>query len=302
MRQDLLRVAHVSPPLAPPAPSCVPPPLPLPHTALVTHCPCHRTHAHELTPSPPLRLPPPLSCCQVLRERVGHLELLPCITMHAIRGERGGRLTLEAEPTRIVQDAPTAAPAASATPLRAAGAGGVAAAGAPVSSSAADGGVPGSGGGESTPPGAALPPRARMLRRAATVPLKLDQQNSGGSGGGSGGGVPTGDCSLPSQHEQTLRSLELIKLRLAFDVSRPDGAESNRYTISCSLNACLQIDLPTPWFVPRIAIEAAGSLLLKVGLKIGCDQLLKEMEWLEKHERRGRAHRLQSRSPSHSPR
>ena len=50
-----------------------------------------------------------------------------------------------------------------------------------------------------------------------------------------------------------------------------------------------------------MAIEAAGNLLLKVGLKIACEQLLAEVQWLDRTEART-ATKLNSRSPSHSPR
>ena len=96
-------------------------------------------------------------------------------------------------------------------------------------------------------------PRARMLKRASTVPLKLDAAaNDGG-----------GPHSETRQHELTLRSLDLSRLRLTLEVSR-DGFDDGRYLLRCGLSAGLQIELPTPWFVPKMAIEAAGSLLLKV--------------------------------------
>jgi len=41
--------------------------------------------------------------------------------------------------------------------------------------------------------------------------------------------------------------------------------------------------------VPGAAIETAGNLLLKVGLKMACDQLLREIEWLDSHEAREQA-------------
>ena len=39
-----------------------------------------------------------------LQRRLQHLELLPCIVMHATRGERGGQLVLEAEPTKLLTE------------------------------------------------------------------------------------------------------------------------------------------------------------------------------------------------------
>ena len=106
-------------------------------------------------------------------------------------------------------------------------------------------------------------------------------------------------CLCAFVPQLTLRSLELTRLRLCLEVSRPTG--SGTCTLKCSLSAGLALELPTPWFVPRMAIEAAGSLLLKVGLKIACDQILNEVQWLDKHAART-ATKLNSRSPSHSPR
>ena len=231
------------------------------------------------------------SPAQELQRRLQHLELLSCIVMHATRGERGGQLVLEAEPTKLLTER-RGANAAGASGGAAGTNGG--AAGPPRLDAGASGGVP-----PAAPPavaggagvgGPAIAPRARMLKRAATVPLRLDQQAQAGD---------ERRDSEQGQQELTLRSLELSRLRLSIEVSRnPAGAG---YMLRCGLSASLALELPTPWFVPRVAIEAAGSLLLKVGLKIGCDQLLHELEWLDTHERRAHP-KLQSRSPSHSPR
>ena len=88
-------------------------------------------------------------------------------------------------------------------------------------------------------------------------------------------------------------------MRLVLEVNR--DANSGEYTLKCGLSAGFALELPTPWFVPRMAIEAAGNLLLKVGLKIACEQLLAEVQWLDRTEART-ATKLNSRSPSHSPR
>ena len=52
----------------------------------------------------------------------------------------------------------------------------------------------------------------------------------------------------------------------------------------CNLKCSLRTALPHPWFVPGIAIEAACNLLLKFGLKMGCDELLRQVEVLYQQE------------------
>jgi len=198
------------------------------------------------------------------------LELLPMIVLHAVHEERAGRLVLEAEPTHMLTDVVTEAPTEGSQPTQleaprmppSDGGSGV----------AAGGGANDNGGGAAfhEPPPM---PRARALKRAATVPLKLDDPQ--GSTG----------CDEVAEHERTLRSLEFTRLRLLLEVVSDGGVMRMRI----GLAAGLRLELPTPWFVPRAAIETAGNLLLKVGLKMACDQLLREIEWLDSHEAREQA-------------
>ena len=87
-------------------------------------------------------------------------------------------------------------------------------------------------------------------------------------------------------HELALRSAYISRLRLSLEVQHAHGGG---YHMRVGLSAGLKIELPTPWFVPRVAIEAAGNLLLRVALKIATDQMLHEIIWLDQNEvsRRG---------------
>ena len=105
--------------------------------------------------------------------------------------------------------------------------------------------------------------------------------------GGGGAAADGGDGGVGDElglQEIALRSLEFTRLRLTLEACY-DGMAGG-YIMRCGLAASLRIELPAPWFVPRVAIEAAGGLLLKVGLKLACDQLLREIEWLDQHEAR----------------
>ena len=86
--------------------------------------------------------------------------------------------------------------------------------------------------------------------------------------------------------ELALRSAYISRLRLSLEVQHAHGGG---YHMRVGLSAGLKIELPTPWFVPRVAIEAAGNLLLRVALKIATDQMLHEIIWLDQNEvsRRG---------------
>ena len=249
-----------------------------------------------------------------LPERLQHLELLTCIVMHARRGEREGRLVLEAEPTHLLTALPVRPPlnhAADALlgstdyigatvggPAAGRGFGGTGFGGsAGGASSGGLGGFRGSFngvgsaglGGRYSPAVSGsepiVPPRGRMLKRAATVPSKLDQAVGQAASNESEGGLA----------EIALRSLELTRMKLSLEVSRGDGPDG-KYTLRCGLSAGMNIELPTPWFVPRVAIEAAGGLLLNFGLKIGCEQMLKEVEWLGR-----RGHKRLAASAGGSP-
>ena len=70
-----------------------------------------------------------------------------------------------------------------------------------------------------------------------------------------------------SAYEIALRSLEVTTMRLTFEL---DGESSLR----CRLEVALRTQLPTAWFVPRVAVEAAGNLLLNVALRIGLEEML----------------------------
>ena len=76
-----------------------------------------------------------------------------------------------------------------------------------------------------------------------------------------------GGAHSVSAYEIALRSLEVTTTRLTFEM---DGESSLR----CRIEVALRAQLPTPWFVPRVAIEAAGNLLLNVALRIGLEEML----------------------------
>ncbi|KOO23276.1 hypothetical protein Ctob_004181 [Chrysochromulina tobinii] len=92
-----------------------------------------------------------------------------------------------------------------------------------------------------------------------------------------GGGDAASAVGGGTPYERALRSLEVAKLRMAFDVEWAEGGaalESSQAVLRCSLATTLRVELPHPWFVPRVAIEGPCNLLLKVGLKLACDGLL----------------------------
>ena len=113
--------------------------------------------------------PSPGPDAYALPERLRHLELLPMIIMHATRGERSGRVALDAEPTPLISDIGRDARPAT-PPPDPHGLGGAMAALPALAPAAAH--APGIA--EPSATGAARSPPARMLKRAATVPLKMD--------------------------------------------------------------------------------------------------------------------------------
>ena len=109
-------------------------------------------------------------------------------------------------------------------------------------------------------------PAAYRAARGANGAVLAD--GGGDAASAVGGGTP---------YERALRSLEVAKLRMAFDVEWAEGGaalESSQAVLRCSLATTLRVELPHPWFVPRVAIEGPCNLLLKVGLKLACDGLL----------------------------
>jgi hypothetical protein len=108
-------------------------------------------------------------------------------------------------------------------------------------------------------------PAAYRAARGANGAVLAD---GGDAASAAGGGTP---------YERALRSLEVAKLRITFDVEWAEGGaalESSQAVLRCSLATTLRVELPHPWFVPRVAIEGPCNLLLKVGLKLACDELL----------------------------
>ena len=46
-----------------------------------------------------------------------------------------------------------------------------------------------------------------------------------------------------------------------------------------AIKVAVGCELPHPWYVPRIVVQGAGNLLLKLGLRAGGDHLLREIQW-----------------------
>lgn len=91
---------------------------------------------------------------------------------------------------------------------------------------------------------------------------------------------PAGDVANAgrsmSPYEVALSSFDVAKLRVTCDVEKADdGRPSSTSVLRCNLATSLRVELPHPWYVPRVAIEAAGNVLLKVGLKLASDELLR---------------------------
>ena len=74
-------------------------------------------------------------------------------------------------------------------------------------------------------------------------------------------------------YEVALRTLEVTKMVLTFEMA--GDAE-----LRCRLEVAIRAELPTPWFVPRVAVEAAGNLLLNVALRIGLEEMLSLLRYL----------------------
>ena len=99
-----------------------------------------------------------------------------------------------------------------------------------------------------------------------------------------------------SSYELALRSLELTRLRADFQLEKRQG----RCELHCMLKASVGCELPHAWYVPQIVVQGAGNLLLKLGLKLGGDGLLKEIEWMLHQKQWLQRRRAQSFASRHA--
>ena len=222
-----------------------------------------------------------------LPERLRHLDLVPNIMLHVTHGAKGAKLVLDADPTPCLVEGRAIRPSKedptdSFKQPNGNHGGGAENGGSLNGSVLMDVDPPAAAAVQVPPPKVPSPLRKPGgLRRAATVPLHLDQNL-----GASANPPPTPSSEELEMHELALRSAYISRLRLSLEVQPAPGGG---YHMRVGLSSGLKIELPTPWFVPRVAIEAAGNLLLRVALKIATDQMLHEIIWLDQNEvsRRG---------------
>ncbi len=96
---------------------------------------------------------------------------------------------------------------------------------------------------------------------------------------------PAGQSSSKSLHEVALRSLALSQLRLELSAGAPSRA--GKSTLSCTISLGLRVMLPMPWWLPRLVVSAAGSLLLRLGLGEVCSACVQGVaeHLCEQHEK-----------------
>ena len=188
-----------------------------------------------------------------LPDAVGHLELLTSLALRATPTARRGELCLEAaQPVRLFSLPPGGVPS---TP-------------APRGKLAAH---------WMDPYPDVVPMHASKL---CGDPVGSDAERS------SQGGEPEGEQTVPCEEVLTrdfapgtlagsVLSLEVSALRLLVEaVPGPSG----KWSLRCSASTRLQAELPKPWYVPTMGIEAAANFLLRLGLGYSCTGLIDEIQ------------------------
>ena len=128
------------------------------------------------------------------------------------------------------------------------------------------------------PPAQLPPPRSELLlSHPAALPDAAVAVWSGEGMQSNSGEFEAGESQTSRgqglrPHELVLRSLELTRLRVAFETTGPpEKGEKGLSKVTCSITIGLRATLPLPWWLPSIVVHSASKLLIYYALGELCD-------------------------------